>query len=473
MTKPSLQALIDEAGGSLAYLRGTKFQRRDNPSLSPPLVIPQIPYEFTAWEREQRAWRESVCLMDQSHHMQAAIVKGPDARAFLSHLACNNLANANPSRAFQIICTSPDGNMIGDGILLQSENDEFSAVGPMITNWLIYNGEVLDFDVEVELDARSRIYANGFETKRPDCRYQIQGPKAWALIEKLNGGPVTDVPFFNVTHMSVAGVPMRALRHGMAGSAGLEIWGPWDQRDRIRDTILREGDEFGIVEVGAAAYCSSGIESGWIQAVLPDIYTGEATRKYREWLDVDALESLIRLTGSQSRPSLEGYYRTPHDLGYGRFVHFDHEFVGRDALMAKAETAPLQKVSLAWDPEDTGRLMKEMLMPEGQDVKMLHLPVIHDKIDVNYDRMTFEGKEAGTAHYTAYLATERAMLTLALVDEQLKIGDEVVLTWGELGGGWNGFETPKNDPFEIRAIVSPAPYSRVAREEYRTSKVLA
>jgi len=266
---------------------------------------------------------------------------------------------------------------------------------------------------------------------------------------------------------------MRALRHGMAGSAGLEIWGPWEKRGLIRDTILREGEEFGIVEVGAAAYCSSGIESGWIQAVLPDVYTSEATKKYREWLGVDDLEALIRLTGSQSRPSPEGYYRTPHDLGYGRFVHFDHEFVGRDALKAKADAPVLQKVTLAWDPEDAGRLVKEMLLPEGGNVKMLHLPVVHDKIDVNYDRLTFEGKEVGTAHYTAYLATERAMLTLALVDEKLKIGDEVSLTWGELGGGWDGFETRKDDPFEIRAIVSPAPYSRVAREEYRTSKVSA
>lgn len=468
MAKTSLQSLIDEAGDPLSYVRSTKFHQRGNPTFTPKLIIPQIPYEMSEWEREQRSWCEGVALMDQSHHMQAAIIKGPDAKAFLSHLACNNLANANPGRAFQIICATPEGQMIGDGILLQSESGEFSAVGPFILNWILYQAEVLDFDVEVQADSRSPVYANGFASERPECRYQIQGPNAWALIEKLNGGPIVDVPFFAVTEMKVAGIRMRGLRHGMAGTPGLEIWGPWDRREEIRSTILEQGEEFGIAEIGAAAYCSSGIASGWIQGVLPAIYTGEGTRGYREWLDVDDLEALHRLVGSQKRSRTEDYYRTPHDLGYGKFVHFEHEFIGRDALKARIEGPKLKKVTLAWNPEDTGRLMGEMLQPDGLNIKMLHLPVVDDKLSVNYNTLTKGGNEVGTAHYTAYLAPERAMLTLALVDESVEIGDEVVIGWGEAGGGYGNYMTPDTDVFEVRARVSPAPYARVAREEYRS-----
>lgn len=469
----SLQNLIDLAGGPLNYLRGSKRYRRDNPAFSPALVIPQIPYEFTAWEYEQRSWREGVALMDQSHHMQAAVVKGPDARAFLSHLACNNLANANPNRAFQIICAAPDGNMIGDGILLQSGENEFEAVGPFLLSWIRYNAEVLDFDVEVSIDARSPVYANGHANTRPACRYQIQGPFAWQLIEKLNGGPIVDVPFFHVTSMQIAGVPMRALRHGMAGTPGLEVWGPWEERDKIRETILKEGEEFGIAEVGAAAYCSSGIESGWLQGVLPAVYSSAETKAFREWVGVQDLEVVVRLTGSQVRDKIEDYYRTPFDMGYGRFIHFGHEFVGRDALLEKAGSPALQKVTLAWNPEDTGRLMQQMANPDGPNVKMLHVPIVNDKLDINYHAMTRNGAEVGTAHYTAFMATERAMLTLSLVDPSLQMGDEVVIEWGEVGGGTGQSHEPSTDSFPIRAIVSPAPYSRVAREEYRTTSVHA
>lgn len=467
MSFNNLQGLIENAGDPLTFLRSTKYHRREDPSFTPPLIIPQIPYEFTGWEREQNAWREAVALMDQSHHMHASIVSGPDAKAFLSYLACNNLANSNPSRAFQIICAGPDGNMIGDGILFQTAESEFSAVGPFLVNWLAYHAAILDFDVEVSTDARSPVYANGHANSRPECRYQIQGPHAWALIEKLNRGPIVDVPFFHVTSMEIDGIRMGALRHGMAGTPGLEIWGPWERRDHIRDTILKEGEEFGIVEVGAAAYCSSGIESGWLQGVLPAIYSSDETKAYRERLKPNDLEALVRLTGSQDRPLADDFYRTPFDIGYGRFIHFDHEFIGRDALLQRSKEPSLQKVTLAWHPEDAGRLLQQMTDPDGHDIKMLHLPVVNDKLEFNYTKMTHGGREAGTAHYTAYLATERAMLTLSLVDADLKMGDEVTIHWGEIGGGLPQFQTPATDSFSIRAVVSPAPYSRVAREEYR------
>jgi vanillate/3-O-methylgallate O-demethylase len=467
MSQKSLQSSIEGAGDTLAYLRGTKTHRRDNPDWSPGLIIPQVPHQFTDWEREQRAWREGVALFDQSHHMQSIIVRGPQAKEFLSSLACNNLAKANPSRAFQMICASPSGHMIGDGILLQTAESEFNAVGPFLVNWIAYNAGVLDFDVSVEVDRRSRVYANGFASTRPECRYQIQGPNAWALIEKLNGGPVEDVPFFNVTEISIAGETMKGLRHGMAGTPGLEVWGPWEKREKILDAILKEGEEFGILQVGSSAYLTSAIESGWHKGAIPAVYTGDEMRAYREWIPADSLEGLLRLNGSQKADSVEDYYRTVFDIGYGRLIHFDHEFVGRDALLEMHEANRWQKVTLAWNPDDTANLLKEMLNPDGRDVKFLQLPSLGDKIDMQYYTLTQGDKEIGTAYDSAYLATERAMLTLALVDKDVQIGDEVTLHWGELGGGYGRHNTPATDIVPIRTIVSPAPYSRVAREDYR------
>ena len=40
-------------------------------------VYPVVAAEFTNWRREQRAWRESAVLFDQSHHMANLIIKGP------------------------------------------------------------------------------------------------------------------------------------------------------------------------------------------------------------------------------------------------------------------------------------------------------------------------------------------------------------------------------------------------------------
>ena len=78
-------------------------------------------------------------------------------------------------------------------------------------------------------------------------RFQIQGPAAWALIEKLNGGPVVgQEKFFQMGYMTVAGNTVRTLRHGMVGEPGLELWGPYASYESVRDAILSAGAEFGI-----------------------------------------------------------------------------------------------------------------------------------------------------------------------------------------------------------------------------------
>ena len=75
-------------------------------------------------------------------------------------------------------------------------------------------------------------------------RYQIQGPNAKQIIEKLNGGPFPEIKFFNMGEIKIKGRTVRALRHGMAGAPGLEIWGPYEEREEIRAAIVEAGKEF-------------------------------------------------------------------------------------------------------------------------------------------------------------------------------------------------------------------------------------
>ena len=43
-------------------------------------VYPVVPSEYTNWRDEQRAWRETAVLFDQSHHMAELLVTGPDSK---------------------------------------------------------------------------------------------------------------------------------------------------------------------------------------------------------------------------------------------------------------------------------------------------------------------------------------------------------------------------------------------------------
>ena len=136
---------------------------------------------------------------------------------------------------------------------------------------------------------------------RRHYRYQIQGPNATQVLERLNGGPIPDVKFFNMDAINIKGRKVRALRHGMAGAPGLEIWGPYAERDEIREAILEAGRDFGLVQVGARAYSSNTLESGWIPSPLPAVYTGDKMKKYREWLPAAGCKPLAQSAAASSR----------------------------------------------------------------------------------------------------------------------------------------------------------------------------
>jgi len=70
--------------------------------------------EFTTWRDEQRSWRESVALHDQSYHMHSLSVRGPDALRLLEHLGVNTFKSFAPGAAKQFLACSPEGHVIGD-----------------------------------------------------------------------------------------------------------------------------------------------------------------------------------------------------------------------------------------------------------------------------------------------------------------------------------------------------------------------
>src|SRR5690606_22209216 len=91
----------------------------------------------------------------------------------------------------------------------------------------------------------------------------------------------------------------------------------------------------------------------------------------------------------------------------------------------------------------------------------------------NYDQLTAGGKLVGASLFSGYSYNERSFLSLATVDEDVAIGNEVVLHWGEPATTKKTTVEPHKQA-EIRAIVSPVPYAVTARtgyaEGWRTGK---
>jgi vanillate/3-O-methylgallate O-demethylase len=428
-------------------------------------IFPVVAPEFSNWRDEQLASRHSCVLFDQSHHMVDVYIEGPDALRLISETASNSMSSFNVNQAKQYVPCNYDGYVIGDGILFYLDKNKLQFVGRApAANWIQYHAQTGGYDVTTSRDDRSPMRPMGKLVRRISYRYQIQGPNAAQLIAKLNGGPVPDVKFFHMTTITLAGRPVRALRHGMAGLPGLEIWGPYEEGDEVKAAILEAGQEFGIRAVGSAAYPTFAIDSGWIPTPVPAIYTGERMRAYREWLKADCYESSCSISGSFASNRIEDYYLSPYELGYGFFVKFDHDFIGREALEQKAKQPHRRKVTLAWSTEDILKVVASYFVP-GENGKFISWPESNYS-GHSYDKLIQGGHTVGISSTSGFSWNERLMLSMAMVDPDIRDGNEVTLVWGEPDGGSRKPNVERHKQMEIRALVSPSPYSKVAREEY-------
>jgi syringate O-demethylase len=432
-----------------------------------PNVYPGVPAEYTNWREEQEAWQRTCVLFNQSYHMADLIVEGPDALKLLSYLAYNSFKGFEVGKAKQFAPCSYDGNIIGDVILFYLAENKFELVGraPAL-NWVRFHAETGGYKVSLDLDERTALRKD--PSRRRFFRFQVQGPNAMKVIEKATGRPAPDVKFFNMTRLTIAGKTMWALRHGMAGQPGLELFGPWDDGETVRQAIIEAGKDYGLRLVGSRAYSSNAIESGWIPSPLPAVYTGEAMKPYRQWLPAEGYEAKASIGGSFYSDRIEDYYLTPWDLGYGPFVKFDHDFIGRQALEKMAGKTHRKKVTLALDSDDVLRVIGSMYQKRDR-FKYMDLPsavyAMHP-----YDKVLVNGKMAGLSTWISYSANEGKMLTLAVMDaEHSTPGTDATLVWGEPGGGSAKPTVERHVQTEIRAVVSPVPYSEVARTSYAES----
>jgi vanillate/3-O-methylgallate O-demethylase len=453
----TLEDLLQAAGNPVELLRHSQIGA---------YVYPVVPSEFSNWRDEQRAWRDSAVLFDQSHHMAEITVRGPDAMKLMSSLTINSFANFAPNRAKQMVPCSYDGFVIGDGILFCLDKEELLFVGraPSV-NWIEFHCETGGYKVDHVRDDRSPSHPRGKAVTRRHYRFQVQGPNAWRVLEKLNGEPIPDIKFFAMGTIKLKGRSVRALRHGMAGEPGLEIWGPYEDYDEVRSAIVEAGREFDLKEVGSRAYASNTLESGWIPSPLPAVYSGKSMKKYREWLPAAGYEGTCSIGGSFVSDNVEDYYLTPYALGYGPFIKFDHEFIGREALERNSNLPQRKKVTFAWNGEDVARIYASLFQPDGETFKFFDLPIAN-YASASYDAVKRGDELVGFSMFGGYSFNERTALSLGVVDSNVNVGAELTLVWGEENGGTRKTTVERHVPLAVRVNVAAAPYARDAREAY-------
>lgn len=458
----SLAATIARHANPVEMLRNSKIGM---------YVYPVVAPEFTNWRDEQRAWRESVVLYDQTHHMDELTVEGPDAEAFLSHVGINSFANFDLSRAKHFVPVTPAGHVVGDMIIFRERADKFILVGRAPTaNWTRFQAAVGTWKVRLFHDPRSNSRPDGERVLRTHYRFQIQGPEADKIFAKINGGPVPEIKFFCVDWINIGSRRVQALRHGMAGAPGLEIWGPYADKHFIQSTIQQAARDVGVDLhlVGSRAYSTNTLESGWIPSPLPGIYTGSGVMaEYRDWLGADSYEAVGSIGGSYVSDNIEDYYVNPFELGYGFYIGWKKDnFVGKDALSKMKGGVNRKKVTFEWNREDVLKIIASGF-EEGTPYKWIDFPQ-PNYASSSADMVMRDGKMVGMSMFNGFSFNERCMLSLGVVAGDVQEGDVLTMIWGE-PDDTGKTSTERHKQAEIRVRVAPTPYARAAREQYADS----
>ena len=123
-------------------------------------------------------------------------------------------------------------------------------------------------------------------------------------------------------------------------------------------------------------------------------------------------------------------------------------------------------MTLAWNGEDLGRILASVADEDGPDYQFFDLPV------ANYGSSNFDsvvgadGTVVGYSMWTGFSTNEGKGLSLATVSPEIELGTKLKVIWGEPGGGTRKATVEPHELGEVRVVVSPVPYSEVARVAY-------
>ena len=149
MSYRNLEEVLQTVGGPVKLLRNSQIG---------PYAFPVVRSEFSNWRDEQRAWKETCALFDQSHHMTDLYVEGPDALKLFSDFGVNSFKNFKVNQAKQFVACNHNGYVIGDAILFYLDENRFNLVGrPPAHNWVQYNLETRRYKASAERDERSAV----------------------------------------------------------------------------------------------------------------------------------------------------------------------------------------------------------------------------------------------------------------------------------------------------------------------------
>lgn len=256
---------------------------------------------FEPMKREARMVRDRGGLLDLGSFSKYEVA-GQDATALLDRLVANRLPRKVGGIALCHMLT-PAGGIRSELTITRLAEDRFFIVTAAAA-------EIFDLDWIAQHEKPDEWVTINDVTDRWGCLV-LAGPRSRDVLARhcLHDLSNKGFPWRSMRQITVAGVPVRAMRLNYVGELGWELFHPVEQQQELYHALSSAGATFGVGDFGFRAMDSLRLE-----------------KSYRGW-------------GSDINCEV-----TPWEAGLDRFVHLEKgQFVGREALVRQKLTGPKKR----------------------------------------------------------------------------------------------------------------------------------
>jgi aminomethyltransferase len=212
-----------------------------------------MPVQYKSIVAEHMAVRTKAGIFDVSH-MGEFVVTGADAHEFVQYMVANDVNKlSKPNMALYTQFVMPTGGTVDDLIVYRRENDFLLVVNAsnIAKDWgwcKEHAGKFKDVQLK-DISDRTGLLA-------------LQGPEAVALLAKLCGDWLKDMPSFTYGEAQLNGIPISFGRTGYTGEDGFEIFVEADKTGSIWNALLEAGQSVGLEPCGLGARDTLRLEAG-------------------------------------------------------------------------------------------------------------------------------------------------------------------------------------------------------------------
>ncbi|KYK20756.1 hypothetical protein AYK25_04460 [Thermoplasmatales archaeon SM1-50] len=262
----------------------------------------EMPIQYSSIRHEHFTVRKKVGLFDVSH-MSNLWITGPDATKLISLTTVEDAFRIEDGKSQYTEILRENGTIIDDTIFMHL-GEKFmmipnAGVNQIVTAWLMQQAKKHHLNAKIE------------DVSREYVILAIQGPKAKEALQKITETDLATVKFFGCQIVKIASVECILSYTGYTGEFGFELQiSPPANATKVFDAILTAGKEFGIQPIGLGAR------------------------------DTLRLEKAFMLAGNE----FEGG-RTPLEATLGWTIFWDHEFIGKEALLTQKEQGVFQRMT--------------------------------------------------------------------------------------------------------------------------------